>query len=78
MPTVKNVGEPCAGEPHARFDGGREETRPVGYAARPRRLPSTRPLPTRYSIGDLCSDGAVEENVIGEDQGSGGRMSGGG
>src|SRR5580693_7776383 len=29
MPTVKNVGEPCAGEPHARFDGGREETRPV-------------------------------------------------
>src|SRR5215207_6604125 len=27
MPAVKNVGEPCAGEPHARFDGGREETR---------------------------------------------------
>ena len=26
MPTVKNVGEPCAGEPHARIDGGREET----------------------------------------------------
>src|SRR3972149_875634 len=26
MPAVKNVGEPCAGEPHARFDGGREET----------------------------------------------------
>jgi Reverse transcriptase (RNA-dependent DNA polymerase)/Group II intron, maturase-specific domain len=25
-PTVKNVREPCAGEPHARFDGGREET----------------------------------------------------
>lgn len=21
MPTVKDVGEPCAGEPHARFDG---------------------------------------------------------
>jgi hypothetical protein len=20
MPTVKNVGEPCAGEPHARFE----------------------------------------------------------
>jgi hypothetical protein len=30
MPTVKNVGEPCAGEPHARIDGGREETKPVG------------------------------------------------
>jgi hypothetical protein len=26
MPTVKDVGEPCAGEPHARFDGGWEET----------------------------------------------------
>jgi len=26
MPAVKNVGEPCAGKPHARFDGGREET----------------------------------------------------
>ena len=25
MPAVKGVGEPCAGEPHARFDGGREE-----------------------------------------------------
>jgi hypothetical protein len=23
MPAVKDVGEPCAGEPHARFDGGR-------------------------------------------------------
>ncbi len=30
MPAVKDVGEPCAGEPHARFDGGWEETRPVG------------------------------------------------
>ena len=26
MPAVKDVGEPCEGEPHARFDGGREET----------------------------------------------------
>jgi len=26
MPAVKDVGEPCAGEPHARIDGGREET----------------------------------------------------
>src|SRR3954452_9116473 len=33
MPAVKNVGEPCAGEPHARFDGGREET----SDSRPRR-----------------------------------------
>jgi putative transposase len=30
MPTVKNVGEPCAGEPHARFDaaaGGNQASR---------------------------------------------------
>ena len=26
MPTVNDVGEPGAREPHARFDGGREET----------------------------------------------------
>jgi hypothetical protein len=27
MPPVKNVGKPCAGEPHARFDGRRLETK---------------------------------------------------
>ena len=30
MPAVKNVGEPCAGEPHARFDaaaGGNQASR---------------------------------------------------
>lgn len=48
MPPVKDVGEPGAGEPHARFDGGREET----SASRPRphdvrRLPPTRPPPHR-------------------------------
>jgi hypothetical protein len=26
MPPVKNVGKPCAGEPHARFDGRELET----------------------------------------------------
>jgi hypothetical protein len=44
MPAVKNVGEPCAGEPHARIDGGREETR--SQSATPRdtgRLSPTRP-----------------------------------
>jgi hypothetical protein len=42
MPTVKNVGEPCAGEPHARFDGGREET----SDSRPRRAtPGASRLP---------------------------------
>ena len=44
VPAVKDVGEPCEGEPHARIAGGREETN----ASRPtprgtRRLPPTRP-----------------------------------
>lgn len=36
MPAVKDVGEPCEEKPHARFDGGREETN----ASRPRRAAS--------------------------------------
>jgi hypothetical protein len=31
MPPVKNVGKPCAGEPHARFDGRELETERTGY-----------------------------------------------
>jgi hypothetical protein len=27
MPAVNDVGEPCAGEPHARFDGRGLETK---------------------------------------------------
>lgn len=47
MPTVKNVGEPCAGEPHARFDGGREET----SDSRPRRaMPGASRLPDQPPI----------------------------
>ena len=56
MPAVKNVGEPCAGEPHARIDGGREETgqsgqQPRGQAplAYPTNLPHAdrRVMPSR-------------------------------
>jgi Abortive infection C-terminus len=50
MPAVKNVGEPCAGEPHARIDGGREETgtsRPQPRGAR--RLSPTRPTSSAAS-----------------------------
>jgi hypothetical protein len=32
MPAVNGVGEPCAGEPHARFDGRALET---GWSGRP-------------------------------------------
>src|SRR2546426_10752109 len=52
MPAVKDVGEPCEGKPHARFDGGREETnasRPTPCGAR--RLPPTRPLPRLIGAG---------------------------
>jgi hypothetical protein len=38
MPAVNDVGEPCAGEPHARFDGRRletEHTRATAPAADP-------------------------------------------
>ena len=48
MPTVKNVGEPCAGEPHARIDGGREETGTSRHQPRgARRLSPTRPTSRR-------------------------------
>jgi hypothetical protein len=31
MPAVNDVGEPCAGEPHARFDGRGLETEQPGH-----------------------------------------------
>jgi hypothetical protein len=34
MPAVNDVGEPCAREPHARFDGRALETGQVGTASR--------------------------------------------
>src|SRR5205809_6696532 len=47
-PTVKNVGEPCAGEPHARFDGEGLETEP-----RPPRQSLTLPRINRARGGCL-------------------------
>src|SRR5215211_3163420 len=43
-PAVKDVGEPCAGEPHARFEvaAGGNQTSRAHTAARTRRLPPTR------------------------------------
>ena len=46
-PPVKDVGEPCAGKSHARFDGGRLETEPAGS---PRQSP-TQPPP--YDVDTL-------------------------
>ena len=34
-PPVNNVGEPCAGEPHARIDAAAGGNQPVGTAAQP-------------------------------------------
>jgi hypothetical protein len=49
MPTVKNVGEPCAGEPHARFEvaaGGNQasrlQPRGPGASRRPYQTPRHR------------------------------------
>jgi hypothetical protein len=33
MPAVNDVGEPCAGEPHARFDGRELETEHIPVTA---------------------------------------------
>jgi hypothetical protein len=64
MPAVNDVGEPCAGEPHARFDGreletkrpdhGHEDKRPDGKPpghrgfATYRQAPPPRQLPTLH------------------------------
>jgi hypothetical protein len=47
MPTVKNAGEPCAGEPHARIDGGREETRSQSVTPRDTGMPLANPTTPR-------------------------------
>ena len=57
MPMVKNVGEPCAGEPHARFDGGREETND----SRPRRAtPGASRLPDQPPNAVLADELALD------------------
>ena len=59
---MKNVGEPCAGEPHARFDG--EEKRSQGHRASP--SPYAMPAPTRPPDGLLIvqPDRAVRKAKI--------------
>jgi len=54
MPTVKNVGEPCAGEPHARFDaaaGGNQASRQDRAAP----APPADPTLTEPICGDFSS-----------------------
>ena len=53
MPAVNDVGEPCAGEPHARFDGRELETerrtwpRALGWHSRPGNRRKKGPRPYR-------------------------------
>jgi hypothetical protein len=55
MPSVKDAGEPCAGKPHARFDGRRLETEP-----RSPRQPPTQPQPiARSGSEDVMADGGL-------------------
>src|SRR5712691_4528834 len=49
MPAVKDVGEPWEGEPHARFDGGREETNAS------RLIAARRPAPPAYPTATLAA-----------------------
>jgi hypothetical protein len=49
MPAVNDVGEPCAGEPHARFDGGRLETEhPVTVNSQSHRRETARERANTY------------------------------
>ena len=50
MPPVKNVGKPCAGEPHARFDGRGLETEPLPAETAP--VPDP---PTSFGGRDLSA-----------------------
>lgn len=48
MPPVKNVGKPCAGEPHARFDGRGLETEAIRPRSK-RKLPAGKPRQERQT-----------------------------
>jgi hypothetical protein len=65
MPPVKDVGEPCAREAHARFDGRELETgldhygyrrwAPVGNCGDERRAYSGPPLPRQFPTLPLAA-----------------------
>ena len=59
MPPVKNVGEPCAREPHARFEvaaGGNQASR--ASTCRAAQAPLADPTGTSWSRHDRVSDEA--------------------
>jgi hypothetical protein len=61
---VKNVGEPCAGEPHARIDGGREET---GTSRQVRAEPGASRLPDHPLLALGSGEQSAEEHAANVD-----------
>src|SRR5919198_2436943 len=62
MPPVKNVGEPCAGEPHARFDaaaGGNQASRQARAAPAPPADPTATPWGETHGARPLREGGLV-------------------
>src|SRR5664279_3351473 len=57
MPTVNDVGKPCAGEPHARIDGRELETERPDQ--RTRRRTTSRETGSSPWLRDLPSDNAT-------------------
>jgi hypothetical protein len=60
MPAVKNVGEPCAGEPHARFEvaaGGNQTSR----ASTRRAVQAPLADPTKSDGAGLGNETAAEK-----------------
>src|SRR6478735_7695095 len=55
MPTVNDVGEPCAGEPHARFDGRGLETGGKRYRTAPAPDPTPALLNALGATEDLAA-----------------------
>jgi hypothetical protein len=54
MPAVNDVGEPCAGEPHARFDGRGLETERKRYVTAPAPDPTRRRRRTLLVSKMIC------------------------
>ena len=65
MPTVKNVGEPCAGEPHARFEvaaGGNQASR--ASTCRGAQAPLADPTKPCYAECLVMPSGACTDRVV--------------
>jgi len=68
MPAVNDVGEPCAGEPHARFDGRELETERLGQGHRSGqpdgkpRAPRLRDLPPTTATAPAPDPTCAQQN----------------